>query len=105
MSGNSIYTIKKGSTERVTVPDYKSALDLMYALNVLECYEPVAKQQIAGNKQDLELFEVCFLDKAIKVVGLSDAELVSHWMLTYGCTKVSIAKPNKEEIQNESKVH
>lgn len=96
MSGNAIYVIKKGS-ERVTVPDNKSAQDLMFALNVLECYEPVAKQLINGNKQDLELFEVCFLDKAIKVVGLTDAELVAHWMLVYGCKKVSMEKLIYEE--------
>ena len=91
MSGNSIYVIKKGN-DRVTVPDNRSAQDLMYALNVLECYEPVAKQLINGNRQDLELYEVCFLDKAVKVVGLTDAEMVSHWMMIYGCRKVSIER-------------
>lgn len=95
MGGNSIYVIKKGN-ERVTVPDNKSAQNLMFALNVLECYEPVAKQLINGNRQDLELYEVCFMDKAVKVVGLSDAELVSHWMMIYGCNKVSIIKLAQE---------
>lgn len=96
MSGNSIYVIKKGS-ERVTVPDNKSAQDLMFALNVLECYEPVAKQLINGNRQDLELYEVCFLDKAVKVVGLTDAELVCHWMMIYGCRKISLEKLARED--------
>lgn len=91
MSGNAIYVIKKGQ-ERVTLPDNKSAQDLMFALNVLDCYEPVSKQLINGNKMDLELYEICFLDRAVKVVGLSDAELVLHWMMIYGCSKVSIEK-------------
>ena len=95
MSGNSIYVVKKGD-ERVTLPDSKSAQDLMFALNVLDCYEPVTKQVINGNRQDLELFEVCFLDKAIKVVGLNDAEKVSHWMLSYGCGKTALERLDKE---------
>lgn len=95
MSGNAIYVIKKGQ-ERVTLPDNKSAQDLMFALNVLDCYEPVSKQLINGNKMDLELYEICFLDRAVKVVGLSDAELVLHWMMIYGCSKVSIEKLAQE---------
>lgn len=91
MSGNAIYVIKKGQ-ERVTLPDNKSAQDLMYALNVLDCFEPISKQMINGNKMDLELYEVCFLDKAVKVVGLSDAERVLHWMMIYGCRKCSLEK-------------
>ena len=100
MSGNTIYVVKKGEKERVTVPDVKSSQDLMYALNVLDCYEQVGRQVITGNKQDLVLFEVVFLDKAIKVVGQADAERVLHWMLTYGCNKVGIERltePNIEE--------
>ena len=41
MSGNTLYFVKKGEHERVTLPDLKSASDLMYALNVLNCYEQV----------------------------------------------------------------
>ncbi len=92
MSGNTIYVVKKGERERVTLPDKKSVQDLMYALNVLDCYEQVGKQEITGNRQDLELFEVTFLDKAIKVVGQTDAERVLHWMFAYGCRKVCIEK-------------
>lgn len=91
-SGNTLYFVKKGENERVTLPDQKSATDLMYALNVLNCYEQVGKQELVGNKQDLVLYEVAFLDKAIKVVGQTDAERVLHWMLKYGCHKVSIEK-------------
>ena len=99
MSGNTIYIVKKGEKERVTLPDIKSAQDLMYALNVLNCYEQVGKQEIAGNKQDLVLYEVSFLDKAVKVVGQTDAERVLHWMLLYGCHKVSIEKLEEESYQ------
>lgn len=96
MSGNTIYVVKKGEKERVTLPDIKSAQDLMYALNVLNCYEPIGKQEITGNKQDLVLYEVTFLDKAVKVVGQTDAETVLHWMLLYGCNKVGIEKLSDE---------
>ena len=92
MSGNALYFVKKGDHERVTLPDAKSATDLMYALNVLNCYEQVGKQELIGNKQELVLYEVTFLDKAIKVVGLTDAEKVLHWLFTYGCNKVGIAR-------------
>ena len=95
MSGNTLYVVKKGE-DRVTVSDVKSSQDLMYALNVLDCYEQVGRQVIIGNKQNLMLFEVTFLDKSINVVGLTDAETVLHWMLTYGCTKVQIKKLNTE---------
>ena len=92
MSGNTIYVVKKGDKERVTLPDLKSAQDLMHALNILNCYDSIGKQEITGNKQDLDLYEVTFIDKAVKVVGQTDAELVLHWMFTYGCKKVSIER-------------
>jgi hypothetical protein len=92
MNGNTIFTVIKGNKERVTLPDKKSMQDLMYALNVLDCYEQLGKQEISGNRQDLEIYEVTFLDKAIKVVGQTDAQKVIDWMLTYGCTKVGIEK-------------
>ena len=92
MRGNTIYVVKKGDFERVTTPDLKSAQDLMYALNILDCYDPISKQVITGNRQNLEIFEVTFLDRAVKVVGQTDAEMVLHWMLMYGCKKVGIEK-------------
>ena len=98
-NGNTLYFVKKGDHERVTLPDSKSATDLMYALNVLNCYEQVGKQELIGNKQDLVLYEVTFLDKAIKVVGLTDAEKVLHWMMIYGCHKVSIEKYEEDSYQ------
>lgn len=97
MSGNTIFIVTKGNIssqncERVTLPDKKSVQDLMNALNVLDCYEPIGKQEITGNRQDLEIYEVTFLDKAVKVVGQTDAELVLHWMFQYGCNKVAIER-------------
>ena len=100
MSGNTIYVVVKNERERVTLPDNKSAQDLMNALNVLDCYEPVRRQAITGNRQDLVIYEVTFLDKAVKVVGQTDAEMVMHWMLMYGCNKVGIEKIS-EEIYEE----
>ena len=95
MNGSSIFVIQKGK-ERVTVPDKNSAVDLMYALNVLDCYEHITKQEIQGNREDLSLYHVAFMDKEILVVGQSDAEKVIHWMLVYGCDEVSIKKGDQK---------
>lgn len=100
MSGNSIFTVTKGKTERVTLPDRESAIDLMHALNVLDCYESVTRQEIQGNREDLIIYEVCFLGKNIRVVGQSDCEKVINWLFTYGCTKASIEKLSEKERED-----
>ena len=100
MSGNSIFTVTKGKTERVTLPDRESAIDLMHALNVLDCYESVTRQEIQGNREDLVLYEVGFLGKNIKVVGQADCEKVIHWLFTYGCKKISAEKLVEKEIED-----
>ena len=92
---NTIYVVKKGR-QQVTLPNKESAIDLMYALNVLDCYEPITRQEIRGNREDLVLYEVGFLDKTIQAVGQSDAETIVHWMLTYGCKKIVVDKVAKE---------
>lgn len=99
MSGNSIFTVTKGR-ERVTLPNKESAIDLMYALNVLDCYESITRQEIQGNREDLQLFEVDFIGKTIQVVGQTDCEKVVNWLFTYGCTKMNIKKICKEDKQN-----
>lgn len=95
MSGNAIYTIKKGK-EHVTLPNKTSVIDLMYALNVLDCCEPISRQEIFGNREDLQLFEVDFLGKTIQVVGQADAERVIHWLFQYGCKKICMEKLEPE---------
>ena len=87
----SIHVIQKGG-ERVTVADKNSALSLINALAVLDCTEPVTKSIINGNKQELDTYEVKFLDKRVNALTLQDAEKVLHWMLAFGCQKVSIEK-------------
>lgn len=94
MSGNSIFTVTKGR-ERVTLPNKESAVDLMYALNLLDCYESITRQEIKGNKEDLQLFEIEFLGKSIQVVGQTDCEKIVNWLFTYGCRKVSVQKLSK----------
>lgn len=100
MAGSSIFTVTKGR-ERVTLPNKESAIDLMFALNVLDCYESITRQEIKGNREDLQLFEVDFLGKSIQVVGQSDCERIINWLFTYGCKKICVEKINKEEMQNE----
>lgn len=97
MSGNSIYTVTKNNEERVTLPDRESAVDLMHALNVLDCFESLTRQEIQGNREDLVLYEINFLGMCIKVVGQTDCEKVIHWLFTYGCTKISAEKIVKEK--------
>lgn len=96
MTGNSIFTVTKGR-ERVTLPNKQSAVDLMYALNLLDCYESITRQEIKGNREDLQLFEIDFLGKTIQVVGQGDCEKIVNWLFTYGCKKVSVQKLSKED--------
>ena len=91
MTTESIYVIQKGS-ERVTVADNQSSLALVNALMTLDCTEPITKSVIHGNRQNLDVYEVAFLDKHINVITMQDAERVIHWMLAFGCTKASIEK-------------
>jgi len=106
MSGNSIFTVTKGSKkDQVTLPNRESAIDLMHALNVLDCYESVTRQEIQGNRQDLQLYEIGFLGKIIQVVGQTDCEKVINWLFTYGCTQMNVKKICKEEVGNESEVY
>ncbi len=100
MTTTSIYTISKGA-ERVTVADNQSALALTNALMTLDCTEPISKAIINGNRQELDVFEVCFLDKHIKVLTLQDAERVAHWALAFGCIKVSVAKVSHKDKKEE----
>lgn len=86
-----MHTIHKG-VERVMLQDQSSATDLILSLTVLGCTEALKNQFILGNKEQLEVYEVSFLDKHIKVLTQADAEKVCHWMLDLGCQKTSIEK-------------
>lgn len=88
---NEIYIVKRGNT-RVTLPDKASATNIVIALTILGCCDPLTTQMIAGNKQDLELFELAFLDKHVKIVSQHDAEVVLHWMMELGCQKATIGR-------------
>ena len=88
---NEIFIVKRGNT-RVTVPDKASATNIVIALTILGCCEPLTTQMITGNKQDLELFELAFLDKHVRIVSQHDSEVVLHWMMELGCQKVTIEK-------------
>ena len=84
-----LFIVSKGST-RIQLVDKMSALHLVSTLAALECTEPITSAKISGCKDYGNIFEVCFLDKAIKIAGQKEAETVMNWMLTYGCKKVSI---------------
>lgn len=103
MTGD-LFIVSKGNT-RIQLADKVSALHLVSTLAALECTEPITSSKISGCKDYGDVYEVCFLDKAIRIAGQREAEQVLNWMLTYGCSKVSIEKLSKEEIQNESEVH
>ena len=94
-----MYIVTKGS-RKIGLPDKESATNLIYSLTIMGCSEPISTQHIIGNKEEPELFEVCFLDKAITVINQDDAEQVLSWMLTLGCIKGSIERlkvSDKEE--------
>ena len=91
-----IYVLQKGE-ERVSLDDHKSLLDLSCALMVKGCTESVAQKEIKGHKPSDDIYEVSFLDKHIKAVGMSDVEKVVHWMLSFGCNKISISKIGVED--------
>lgn len=100
MNTESIYVITKGG-ERVTVADNQSALALINALMALDCTESISKAIIHGNRQELDVYEVCFLDKHVNALTLQDAEKVAHWALTFGCKKVSVEKISAEKEKEE----
>lgn len=95
-----LFIVSKGNT-RIQLTDKMSALHLVSTLAALECTEPITSSKISGCKDYGDVFEVCFLDKAIKIAGQREAEQVLNWMLSYGCCKVSIEKLSKEDIQDE----
>ena len=99
MNTGTIYVVTKGG-ERVSLADKTSAIELINALALLDCTEPFSMTSINGNKQELPIFDTAFLDKHIKVLSMGDAERVIHWMLDFGCAKVSIENVG---VKNEGK--
>ena len=99
MNTDTIYSVTKGS-ERVSLADKKSAIELMNALAILDCTETFSMRSLTGNKQDLDVYETGFFGKHINVITLPDAERVLHWMMAFGCTKVSV-----EKLINDSELH
>lgn len=98
MNGD-LFIVSKGNV-RIQLTDKVSALHLVSTLAALECTEPITSSKISGCKDYGDVFEVCFLDKAIRIAGQREAEQVLNWMLTYGCAKVSITKLTQEDIEN-----
>lgn len=86
-----MYIVNKGA-EKVMMPEQSSATDLIQALIIMGCGESIKNQYIGGNKEQLQIYEVCFLDKHIKVYTQDDAIKVVSWMLTLGCNKASIER-------------
>ena len=95
MNTGTIYVVSKGN-ERASFADKKSAADLINALTALDCTETFSVTPLNGNRQELPVYETVFFDKHINVVTLADAERVVHWMLNFGCNKVSIEKLDHE---------
>ena len=94
MTGN-LYHVARGS-RRIQLADKMSAIHLVSTLAVLGCTDPITSGNISGCKDFGTVYEVTFLDKAIKVAGQNDAETVASWMLSFGCKKVSIEKVEED---------
>ena len=86
-----MYIVNKG-TEKVMMPEQVGATDLIQSMIIMGCGESIKNQYIGGNKEQLQIYEVCFLDKHIKVYTQEDALKVVAWMLTLGCNKASIER-------------
>jgi len=80
------------SGEKISLIDKTSARNLMIALSDMDCTESISTQCIIGTKPIGDLFEVSFADSTALVVGLADAELAVHWLLSLGFREVSIKK-------------
>lgn len=96
---DAIYVLQKGE-ETVSLTDHKSLLDLSHALMVLGCTENMRQREIKGHKPADDIYKVGFLEVSIEVVGLADLEKVIHWVLAFGCNKITIEKmpvPNEEK--------
>ena len=91
-----IYHIARGN-QRVQLVDKMSAIHLVSTLAILECTDPITSGKISGCKNLGQIYEVSFLDKAIKVAGLADAKMVADWMLSFGCKKVVLEKIEEPE--------
>lgn len=88
MTGD-LFHVARGA-KRVQLVDKMSAIHLVSTLTILGCTDPLISGKISGCKDFGRIYEVTFLDKAIKVAGMNDAEEVAHWMLGFGCKKVGI---------------
>ncbi len=100
MDKDCIFVLLKGD-ERVSLVDNKSLIDLANALFVLDCNDQISKKKISGNKQSLDIYEISFMDTQIRVIGMTDVEKITHWMLSFGCTNICISKVREEEQKGE----
>lgn len=97
-----MYIVNKGA-EKVMMPEQIGATDLIQSMIVMGCGESIKNQYIGGNKEQLQLYEVCFLDKHIKVYTQEDALRVVGWMLMLGCNKASIERLVNDDNSTEEK--
>ena len=98
MTGD-LYHVARG-TKRIQLVDKMSAIHLVSTLAILGCTDPITSGKISGCKDYGKIYEVSFLDKAIKVAGQNDAESVAKWMLGFGCKKVGIELVEDSESDN-----
>lgn len=91
-----MYFVNKGG-KRVSVKDKDSATTIVYALTIMGCTEPLSTQNLIGNKEDIDIYLVDFCGKTVKAFGVEDAKTIMAWMLSLGCTKVTIEKAGESE--------
>ena len=98
MSTDTIHYVNKNGVT-VNLVDKDSAIGLVHALMVMDCTEPISRSFIQGNKQELDVYKVSFMDKSLNVIGLQDSIKVLHWMLQAGCPKGNIER-YEEDVKN-----
>lgn len=94
-----MYIVNKGG-KRVSLRDKDSATSIIYTLTILGCTEPFSTQHIVGNKEDGDTFLVDFCGKSVKAIGVEDAKTILAWMLSLGCSKVTIEKMGVGDAEN-----
>ena len=97
-----MYIVNKGNAG-VSVPDVESASNLMYSLTDLGCNEPTYRQHIIGSDIKGDRYIVGFMDRKVVAIGLNDAEMVQHWIMSLGCDSVTITRKETEDVRSDAK--
>ena len=84
-----MYFVSKGG-QQVKVPERADAIQLVNALNELDCPDQITKQELIGTQAKSDIYELSFMGMDVSVVGKDDTLTVIDWLLTLKCSDISI---------------